>query len=100
QALNYRAPRLLAAALVASGRRYAHALDLGCGTGLAAPELRPLADRMTGVDLSANMLAQARARGLYDTLLQADALEFLAAREDSFDLVLAADVFIYVGALD
>ncbi|MDB5858778.1 MAG: hypothetical protein JWQ76_2467 [Ramlibacter sp.] len=100
RALNYQAPRLLAAPLAASGRRYAHALDLGCGTGLAGPELRALAERVTGVDLSANMLAQARARGLYDTLLQADALEFLAGCDTPFDLVLAADVFIYVGALD
>jgi predicted TPR repeat methyltransferase len=100
QALNYQAPRLLTAPLAASGRRYAHALDLGCGTGLAGPDLRTLADRVTGVDLSANMLAQADARGIYDALLQADALEFLAGCDTSFDLVLAADVFIYVGALD
>ena len=100
QALNYQAPRLLAAPLAASGRRYAHALDLGCGTGLAGPGLRALAERVTGVDLSANMLAQARASGLYETLLQADAVEYLAGCEERFDLVLAADVFIYVGALD
>ena len=96
--LNYQAPQLLAAPL--AGRRYARALDLGCGTGLAGPALRALADGVTGVDLSANMLAQARARGVYEALVQQDALEFLASCQASFDLVLAADVFIYVGALE
>ena len=100
QALNYQAPRLLAEPLAAGGRRYAHALDLGCGTGLAGPHLRALAQRLTGVDLSANMLAQAGAREVYDALVQADVAEFLAAAGESFDLVLAADVFIYVGALE
>jgi predicted TPR repeat methyltransferase len=100
QALNYQAPRLLTAPLLAGGRRYAQALDLGCGTGLAGPALRALADRVTGVDLSANMLAQAQPRGTYDALVQGDVLEFLRGSQASFDLVLAADVFIYVGALD
>jgi predicted TPR repeat methyltransferase len=98
QALNYQAPQLLAAPL--AGRRFTQALDLGCGTGLAGSCLRALADRLTGVDLSANMLAQAKARGLYDALVQDDVLAFLAASTTPFDLVLAADVFIYVGALD
>ncbi|MCG2591648.1 methyltransferase domain-containing protein [Ramlibacter sp. XY19] len=98
QALNYRAPELLTAPL--AGRRHARALDLGCGTGLAGPALRALAGEVTGVDVSANMLAQARARDVYDTLVQQDVLEFLAGCETPFDLVLAADVFIYVGALE
>lgn len=96
--LRYDAPAVLAQRL--SGRRFAHALDLGCGTGLCGLQLRPLADRLTGVDLSANMVAQARQRGVYDELAQADALEFLRANPGSFDAVVAADVFVYVGALE
>ena len=100
QALHYQAPRLLTEPLLASGRRYTHALDLGCGTGLSGPYLRRLAARVTGVDLSANMLARAQALGAYDTLAQAEAAAWLAAARERFDLVIAADVFIYVGALD
>jgi predicted TPR repeat methyltransferase len=100
ETLRYDAPRVLTESLAASGRRWRHALDLGCGTGLCGPLLRPLADRVTGVDLSANMLEKARALGAYDELLQGDALAFLAQSRESFDLVVAADVFIYVGALD
>ena len=100
ETLRYDAPRVLAQRLAAQGRHRRHALDLGCGTGLCGPFLRPLADRLTGVDLSANMLEKARTRGAYDALVQGDVLAFLAQSPESFDLVVAADVFVYVGALD
>ncbi len=73
------------------------ALDLGCGTGLCGPLLRPLTQRLTGLDLSARMLTRSRERGVYDDLVQADAVEFLAAAPAGFDLVVAADVLIYIG---
>ena len=73
------------------------ALDLGCGTGLCGPLLRPLARHLTGLDLSAAMLARSRSTGTYDRLEQADAAQFLAATSDHFDLVVAADVLIYIG---
>jgi predicted TPR repeat methyltransferase len=100
QTLRYDAPQVLVGRLAASGRRFRHALDLGCGTGLCGPLLSPFADRLTGVDLSGAMLERARALGIYDQLQQADVLEFLAAAGEDFDAVVAADVFIYVGALD
>lgn len=78
----------------------ASALDLGCGTGLCAPQLRPLARRLSGVDLSASMLAQARGLGLYDALHHADIVEHLQRDDARHQLVVAADVFIYVGALE
>lgn len=98
--LRYDAPRVLAGHLQATGRRFGRALDLGCGTGLCGPLLRPLCDALDGVDLSAGMLAQARMRGFYDTLSQADAAQWLAATPNRYGLVVAADVFIYVGALE
>jgi predicted TPR repeat methyltransferase len=99
-ALAYDAPRVLTRRWAASGGRWRSALDLGCGTGLAGPHLRTLAARVTGVDLSGNMLARARERGCYDALHKADVAAFLAGTGETFDLVIAADVFIYVGALD
>jgi predicted TPR repeat methyltransferase len=100
QTLHYDAPGVLAQRLWNQGRRWNHALDLGCGTGLCGAHLRALAGRVTGVDVSANMLEKAAALGVYDELLQEEAVAFLQARDEPFDLVLAADVFIYVGALD
>lgn len=100
ESLHYQAPRLLLEPVARSGRRFDHALDLGCGTGLCGHYLRPIAQRLTGVDLSANMLQRAQGLGVYDALEQADVLEFLRGSHGRFDLVVAADVFIYVGALD
>lgn len=106
--LHYRAHIVLTQPLAglaadpSSGRssgKFASALDLGCGTGLCAPLVKPLADRLTGVDLSAGMLDQAHALGLYDELAQADAAGYLQATKERFDLILAADVFIYIGDL-
>lgn len=98
RSLRYEAPRVLVEYV--EHRRFAHALDLGCGTGLCGRLLRPIAARVTGVDLSPQMLAKARASGAYDALVQADVVDFLASADESFDVVVAADVFIYVGVLD
>jgi len=98
--LQYHAPELLAAQIARLGtRRFAAALDLGCGTGLLGPLLRPISDRVAGVDLSAAMLALAEARGVYDRLVQDEVVAHLRTTESRHDLVVAADVFIYVGAL-
>lgn len=98
--LGYSAPDLLASAIARLGRpRFGRVLDLGCGTGLAGERLRPLAERLEGFDLSAGMLAKARAKGIYDRLDQVDIAD-LPASEGPVDLVVAADVFIYVGPLE
>ena len=49
-------------------------LDLGCGSGAAAGPLRGRFPdrRLSGIDLSATMLAEAHATGLYDALRRAD----------------------------
>jgi predicted TPR repeat methyltransferase len=99
-ALGYKAPEGLVALLDAAGARTPRALDLGCGSGAAAPLLRPRCQRLCGVDLSAKMIDRARARGLYDELVVADMVEFLANQRGSFDLVLAADSLIYIGDLE
>ena len=74
-------------------------LDLGCGTGLAGAEFRPLARRQTGVDLSPAMLALASGGGVYDELQQAEIVRFLQETAERFDLIVAADVLNYFGGL-
>ncbi|MGX9962316.1 methyltransferase [Roseomonas sp. F4] len=100
--LGYRTPALVAAllsrsGLAADGRR--RVLDLGCGTGLSGLALKPWARRMEGLDLSPRMLTEARRRGLYDALHEADLVDFLATRPAGFDLVAAVDVLNYLGDL-
>lgn len=97
--LSYAAPDLLRAAAspIAAGTR---ALDLGCGTGLAGLALRDAVARLDGVDLSPRMIDQARARKIYDALAVAALEDRLAITPPgSYDLVIAADVLVYLGAL-
>jgi predicted TPR repeat methyltransferase len=98
--LNYRVPEmcLAAARKLAPGRTFDNALDLGCGTGLCGKAIRPIVRKLSGVDLSAKMIGHAQARGIYDQLIRGDVLSALATA-DSFDLILAGDVLIYVGDL-
>jgi predicted TPR repeat methyltransferase len=102
--LAYRAPQYLREAVGRYCRDISRAtfrevLELGCGTGLAGAAFRPLARRLTGIDLSPAMVAQARSKKIYDRLETADLLHFLAAERDRgavYDLVIAADVFVYL----
>ena len=99
--LGYRTPQLLAEGLATTGvAHFATALDLGCGTGLLAAPLEGWIDRLDGMDLSAAMLEKARALGRYDRLEQGDIAEHLQRTERRYALVLAADVFVYLGALE
>ncbi len=74
-------------------------LELGCGTGLAAGYLRPRANRLTGIDLSQEMLDQAAKTGHYDQLQMAEITAFLGAGADLYHLIVACDTFIYFGDL-
>jgi predicted TPR repeat methyltransferase len=100
EALAYRGPELLldAATRARPGVRFAAALDVGCGTGLAGAAFRPCVTQFTGIDLSPGMIARARAKGIYDRLETAELAAFLRAERTAqrrYDLVIAADVFAY-----
>lgn len=99
--LGYRVPEMLCNATkeVLGGRNSLTILDAGCGTGLCAPFLKPLAKKLIGVDLSGGMLAKARERNLYDSLHEAELGAYLASDKNRYDVTIAADVFCYFGAL-
>jgi predicted TPR repeat methyltransferase len=100
--LGYRAPALIADGLSAAapGRRFASALDLGCGTGLMGEALRDRVVHLTGVDLAPGMIARARQRGAYDELTVGDAVPMLTSGpRGGFDLIVAADALVYIGDL-
>jgi predicted TPR repeat methyltransferase len=98
--LGYAAPDLLKAAVdrlgAAAGLRV---LDLGCGTGLAGVSFRPVAGFLAGVDLSPRMVDKARDRALYDQLSVGDVVAALDEAADAWDLLVAADVLVYIGDL-
>jgi len=96
--LEYRGFEVLLKPFLGNGRRY-KVLDLGCGTGLCGALIAPQADILDGVDVSIAMLEEARKHQVYRELVHADLGEFLAATTSQWDLLLAADVFVYVGDL-
>lgn len=100
--LRYRVPAALAALVAETGSAPTASwlvLDLGCGTGLVGAEVRPYARTLIGSDLSPRMIVRARQRGIYDELHVEDLVATLT-RAREIDLIVAADVFIYVGALE
>jgi predicted TPR repeat methyltransferase len=97
--LDYRIPEKMWGLVRATGRDFSNCLDAGCGTGLAGPLLRAPGRVVTGVDLSSLMSAKAAERGVYDTLVKAEIVNFLADTTETFDLVFAADVLVYIGDL-
>ncbi|WPB58822.1 tetratricopeptide repeat protein [Xylophilus sp. GOD-11R] len=102
--LGYRGPALIGIGLAIACpdlvERAFDAVDLGCGTGLCGPVIAPYSRSIIGVDLATKMLEKAAERGLYDRLEKAEIGEFLARRPAAFDLAVAADTLIYIGALD
>lgn len=101
--LDYQAPALIEALLedgLGAPAGQLDVLDGGCGTGLCGPFLRTRASRLVGVDLSAGMLRHARARGIYDELVQAELTAYLAEDPQRHDLAVFADTFCYFGGLD
>jgi len=101
--LSYRGPALLLDAVSATCEarsrpmNFHHAIDLGCGTGLAAQAFKNCVEEFIGIDLSSEMTKRAQATGLYRSLETADAVEGLLHQPDaSTDLVLAADMMIYI----
>jgi predicted TPR repeat methyltransferase len=104
--LGYRTPQLLFKAVLAARLAakkpafFKRAIDLGCGTGLAASAFAKEVDYFVGIDLSPGMIEQARATGLYETLEVDDMLQALRRNPDaSAELVLAADAMVYLSDL-
>jgi predicted TPR repeat methyltransferase len=101
--LDYHAPELLVRSLaeVLAPHAAVHdVLDAGCGTGLCGVLLRPHARVLTGVDLSPGMLEKARARSVYDALVEAELGAFLLGHRNAFDIVASADTLCYFGDLE
>ena len=100
--LGYSVPDLVRQLLEKSGMQsIGRVLDLGCGTGLTGENLRPFAERITGVDISEKMVEMAWDRGVYDDLYVAELVQFLdEEQENSWDMITATDVLIYFGDLE
>lgn len=73
-------------------------LDLGCGTGLCGELFKEFAKKIVGIDLSQQMIHVAESKQIYSEFKVADISDALDDYHD-IDLILAADVFTYIGNL-
>lgn len=102
ETLAYRGPQILRGALervMPQPHRFEVVCDLGCGTGLMARALAERAATIDGVDLSPRMAKSAKATGLYRTVAVGDCASALRAAPGRYDLLVAADVLVYIGDL-
>jgi predicted TPR repeat methyltransferase len=104
--LGYRGPALLfnavqsARAAVRKPAFFKRAIDLGCGTGLAATTFAANVDEFIGIDLSPRMVERARATGIYAQVETREMVEGLGGQPDAgADLILAADAMVYLSDL-
>lgn len=76
-------------------------LEIGCGTGRHTLKLAKAGNRVTGIDLSPGMLAQAQAKlaSLPVTLIQGDVMAGLSVPGGPFDAALTALVIEHIGDL-
>lgn len=100
--LKYRVPQMIAQMILERfPERKINLLDLGCGTGLLGAALGPINGFFVGVDLSLPMLGEAKKHNVYSRLHNVNLLDALDATDgNEYEVIVAADVFVYLGALD
>lgn len=102
QGVQYRGPEILSAGLAALKIKPGASLsvlDAGCGSGLSAPVLTPVAQRLDGLDISPGILEEAAKTGAYNSLFTHDLARASLPEPEAYDLVTAMDVLIYCGDL-
>jgi len=97
--LEYKTPEILHAHMRPLLGDGLDIIDLGCGTGLMGALVKDQAKWLAGLDLSQKMLDEAGKKNVYDLLILGDINDVLANRDDTYDVVVSADVFIYLGDL-
>jgi len=81
--------------------RSMNVLDLGCGTGLSGAWFIDYSKTLTGVDVSSKMVEKSKSKGIFKNVFQMDGEQYMSTvcEEGFHDLIIAADVFGYVGDL-
>jgi predicted TPR repeat methyltransferase len=95
QGLGWAYPKAIAAAYNIHVANSYPIADIGCGTGYVAMELGVPLDGIDGFDISPEMLAIAKQKGLYRTLHEVDLTGPLDQFEGAYGAVLSAGTFTH-----
>ena len=97
QELRYVAPAVIAQMLsVAEPDHTVRVLDVGCGTGLVGVSLSKLGFvHLDGLDFSSQMLNEARRKGVYRELIQADLNESLDLTPSTYGAAISCGTFTH-----
>jgi 2-polyprenyl-3-methyl-5-hydroxy-6-metoxy-1,4-benzoquinol methylase len=94
--MNYVGPRVAAERLAGLLEPDATVLDAGCGTGLAGVELAGLGFKtIDGMDISPDMLDEARKKGPYRHLKTEDMTGALSYKRGAYDAVICVGIFTH-----
>ena len=74
-------------------------LDIGCGTGIIGEYLKKSCSKITGVDISDEMLKVAKLRNVYDVIKNEDIENFLNYSYEKYDLIICSAVLIHYSDL-
>jgi len=101
QANPYQGAELVAQAFnkLVGDRDDLRVLDAGCGTGSVGQLIGRRVNRLEGVDLSPEMLAQAKKKAIYQSLYEDDLVAFLAHHAECYDVVTSAATLIHFSDL-
>jgi predicted TPR repeat methyltransferase len=84
------------------GRRFADVLEIGCGAGFFTRRLSQIADRVLGLDISANAIAQAQQTKLPSASVEfqvANIMDYDVRRSGPWDLIVMSETICYLGWL-
>jgi predicted TPR repeat methyltransferase len=95
---GYEGPKHLAANLTPYLPKDLHILDIGVGTGLSSEPFDPMAESITGIDFSANMLAECRKKHPSWKLVRTSIDQF--EPEQSYSLIIADCVIKHLPHLE
>ena len=99
--LDYNVPILLQKYFTMISPVYGKVLDLGCGTGLCAKNILLSNPKLKfdGVDISEQMINEARCKKIYNNLYCEEIESFLENNKVKYNYIIAGDVFTYFGDL-
>jgi predicted TPR repeat methyltransferase len=84
------------------GRRFADILEIGCGAGFFTRRLSQIADRVLGLDISANAIAQAqqtKSAGVSVEFQVANIMDYDVGHSGPWDLIVMSETICYLGWL-